>query len=273
MPAFTNFLGLYKPGGGSTGLILPDEVVDIDRINSNMDTIDLFAKGWGQAAERNHQLYGPAAALAGVTGMKLNDTYQESDGSKVLWKFDGTNWVTNEGGMYLIRPSSVTGGLSIDTNGNVVGTAVASGPLDILGIFSSRFTDYRVELRVVKTAAGGSGSLVGLVGTTPVATATHFNQSMVIVSGAAPAIAYSAGETSFSNLWDVGSTNLGVDATIFSPNKAELSLITTHIAGRGSQANMGFKTGGLETTDQLTGLRLNYGQVLPVFRMKVYGLA
>lgn len=40
MPAFTSNLNLYKPGGGSTGTIVPDEVVDIDRINQNSDLID-----------------------------------------------------------------------------------------------------------------------------------------------------------------------------------------------------------------------------------------
>ena len=40
MPDFTTRLGLYKPGGGSTGLITPDEVVDIDKLNSNSDKID-----------------------------------------------------------------------------------------------------------------------------------------------------------------------------------------------------------------------------------------
>lgn len=36
----TSRAGLYKPGGGSTGLILPDEPVDIDDLNSNFDKID-----------------------------------------------------------------------------------------------------------------------------------------------------------------------------------------------------------------------------------------
>ena len=43
MPASTPFLGLYKPGGGSSGLITPDEVVDIDRLNTNADLIDASA--------------------------------------------------------------------------------------------------------------------------------------------------------------------------------------------------------------------------------------
>lgn len=40
MSATTSRLLLYKPGGGLSGLILPDEIVDIDRINSNMDILD-----------------------------------------------------------------------------------------------------------------------------------------------------------------------------------------------------------------------------------------
>ena len=43
MGATTPNLALYKPGGGSTGTIVPDERVDIDKINGNMDLIDAFA--------------------------------------------------------------------------------------------------------------------------------------------------------------------------------------------------------------------------------------
>jgi hypothetical protein len=40
MAGFTTRLGLKKPGGGSTGAITPDEIVDIDDINGNFDLID-----------------------------------------------------------------------------------------------------------------------------------------------------------------------------------------------------------------------------------------
>ena len=43
MPAFTENLNLYLAGGGSTGTITPDEVVDIDRLNENFRAIDSFA--------------------------------------------------------------------------------------------------------------------------------------------------------------------------------------------------------------------------------------
>lgn len=40
MGAFTTRYGLYKPGGGSTGTILPDEVADIDKLTADLDQID-----------------------------------------------------------------------------------------------------------------------------------------------------------------------------------------------------------------------------------------
>ena len=43
MGSNTPKLGLYKPGGGSTGLNGTDEVVDIDLINQNFDLIDSYA--------------------------------------------------------------------------------------------------------------------------------------------------------------------------------------------------------------------------------------
>lgn len=95
MAESTPFLNLYKPGGGSSGLILPDEVVDIDRINANMDLIDTFAQGHGLAANRNIQFTGPAAALAGTTGMKRGDTYQETDDDFQQYTYDGAGWVVN----------------------------------------------------------------------------------------------------------------------------------------------------------------------------------
>lgn len=40
MGAYTPRANLYKPGGGSTGLIVPDETVDIDKLNANFDKLD-----------------------------------------------------------------------------------------------------------------------------------------------------------------------------------------------------------------------------------------
>ena len=113
MPAYTPFLSLYKMGGGSTGLITPDETVDVDRINQNMDAIDSNASSWGNPAQRNHQFYGSAAGLASVTGMKRGDTYQESDGSFQTWVYNGSAWVK---GLAVAGSAVAAGSYTIGTN-------------------------------------------------------------------------------------------------------------------------------------------------------------
>lgn len=92
MPAFTSFLNLYKPGGGSSGAIVPDEVADIDRLNANFDAIDAFAASWGLATSKNQGFVGLAADRGAVTGMKRGDTYQETDGDFDRYVYDGSAW-------------------------------------------------------------------------------------------------------------------------------------------------------------------------------------
>ena len=106
----------------------------------------------------NRQFYGPAASIGSVTGMRVGDTYQESDGNKILWKFDSTNWVTNEPGLYLIRPTTITG-MTASADGTLVlsGTPTA---LVVDGAFSSRFRSYRIVFQFKCSAASGIGVLM-----------------------------------------------------------------------------------------------------------------
>ena len=180
MPASTPFLGLYKPGGGSTGLITPDEVVDIDRLNTNSDLIDAFAKSYGPATERNHQLYGPAASLGSVSGMKPGDTYQESDGNKVLWKYDGTNWVTGESGMYLIRPSSVVNA-TINADGSVSPNAAVAN-FSLNNVFSTRFRRYQIDYYLRQATASALQARLRVAGVDK--STTDYNWASLELSGA-----------------------------------------------------------------------------------------
>ena len=90
----------------------------------------------------NRQFYGPEASIGSVTGMKLGDTYQESNSNKILWKYDGANWVTGENGMSLIRPASVVGG-AVDAYGRITPTHNGNGtttPLSLNGVFTDKFS-------------------------------------------------------------------------------------------------------------------------------------
>ena len=126
MSETTDFLQLVKPGGGSTGLITPPDRVDIDVLNDNSQKIDDWAEKIGNNFNRSFAYYGPAANIGSVTpAPKDGDTYQESDGNKILWKRVGGAWVTNEGGMYLLRPTTLVG-CTVSADGAVVPTAAAT---------------------------------------------------------------------------------------------------------------------------------------------------
>lgn len=167
MPAFTTNLDLYLPGGGSLGIGGADEAADIDRVNQNMQKIDVWSESvdtsLGNLAPllvRNQQFTGLTANIDDVVGAKLGDEYQETDLLKRLWRHDGTNWVTDENGMFLIRPTSVAGtGVTLLDGGKV---SFASSPaVNINGVFSTRFSSYLVVLNVkgVSVALGGTWRL------------------------------------------------------------------------------------------------------------------
>lgn len=81
MPAFTTRYGLYKPGGGSTGIITPDEIADIDKLNGNFDVIDAAL---GSAS-------GTSGSRPGSP--KDGQIFRESDtGNTIVWSSAGSYW-------------------------------------------------------------------------------------------------------------------------------------------------------------------------------------
>ena len=257
MPAFTNFLGLYKPGGGSTGLILPDEVVDIDRINSNMDAIDLFAKGWGQSADRNHQFYGPAASLAGVTGMKLGDTYQESDGNKALWKYDGSNWVPAQG-TQVIRPSSVVGtGATLNPDGSITVTGTALTTVRIHGLFPAWAKNVNVRARIVCSSGTFLDSRLCYPGGGTTG-AFYSGQYSALTSGAVSATAYTSTVAFRSS--PVSAGEHAVDIDFFDPGDASSrTLYEGSVANFNMGNGSGLIGGGYATLEAHDGLLFALG--------------
>lgn len=141
MGAYTPRAGLYKPGGGSTGLILPDETVDIDQLNSNSDIIDNLlgarnipsASGYAGTFDGDLvyaqddeilRMYSAAAgqlvyprALGGTrfvgttaernafTAMKENDSWFDTD-LDFEFIYQGSQWRANRSGEVLLTASS-----------------------------------------------------------------------------------------------------------------------------------------------------------------------
>lgn len=85
MGIYTPRANLYKPGGGSTGLILPDETVDIDKINDNMTKIDalLGARSVPSASSYVGSMDGD---LVYAEDTQFLHMYSASDGALILPK-------------------------------------------------------------------------------------------------------------------------------------------------------------------------------------------
>ena len=62
--------------------------------------------------------YGTTAGRASVTGMKLGDTYQESDGSKKLWRYDGAGWAPG---------GTLTSFGTVGTQSGIIGATTVAG--------------------------------------------------------------------------------------------------------------------------------------------------
>lgn len=273
MPAFTSFLNLYKPGGGSTGLILPDEVADIDRLNQNADLIDAFAAGWGDADDRNQQRYGPAAGLVSQTGMKLGDTYQESDGKKILWRYDGSNWVTNESGMVLIRPSnfyaSAGGGVVLNDDGSISWSGVSTGVfVGAQGVFSNRYRAYKVVYQHLAAAASANWTWRFLQGST-IIVATNY--SYQVTFGSAATVGGTSATGQGTGLFSANSTTrIFAEHTIQNPTDASVG---THNSFSGIAGNLPIiGAGAYVTAAAMDGFCVASGSAASEGWMKVYGL-
>ena len=270
MPSFTPNLNLYKPGGGSTGLITPDEVVDIDRINANMDLIDAYAAGWGQASARNHQFYGPVSGMAGITGMKRGDTYKESDGSFRLWEYDGSNWVSGESGMYRIHPTLVpVTGASV--SGGAVVLSNVTGTVTLTGLFTSRFDRYLIDVNIDNAAANGMAYLTVRTAGGPISTG-YYNTVIDFLIGS-PFVKVDQSNTASFNYGSYAVDGGNLKAEIFRPTKTVG--LNKVLAGDSVAASAAKRISGgyVSTTAVLDGVDLNFQTSIVNGRIKVYGFA
>lgn len=164
MSGTTPHLGLYLPGGGSTGTWTPDEVADIDPINQDLVDIDTWALGTDGRLDvlegYNQQFTGPAASIGAVVGMKRGDTYQETDDDFQLWSYDGASWITAQTGMFKILPTLVPATGASIAGGNVI-LAGVTGTITLTGIFPARFDRFLIDVEI-DNAVGDSGALFAL---------------------------------------------------------------------------------------------------------------
>lgn len=79
MGQLTPNLSLYKPGGGSTGTITPDETADVDKaINDNLDKIDT----WSVTVDEGIEKFGAPVTTGIVSGTSTSWEVESQWGKK-----------------------------------------------------------------------------------------------------------------------------------------------------------------------------------------------
>lgn len=188
MPAYTPFLNLYKPGGGSSGTILPDEVADIDRLNANADLLDAFAasadsrldlldagKGVGLVPVVNDKaardLLFPAP-VAGNRVYRLDTKAEEFYDAGDWWRADGR----------VVPAAGVGTGVTIDADGTIrFANSPANTYVGVNSVFTTRYKAYRIRYHI---SGGTSLNLRLTVGGVEVSNNTYL-QSYAHVTGTA----------------------------------------------------------------------------------------
>jgi|TARA_R100000482_G_scaffold124710_2_gene78555 hypothetical protein len=178
MAETTSFLGLYKPGGGSTGTNTPDETVDIDKINNNMDLIDDWAQSF---LMQPVTAWTPSLSGFSLGNGTLDARYRRSNGL-VLFIIELT-WGST---------SSASGSIGF----SVPVTLASSATMHVgTGVWARQSgTQYPVQARIT----GGS-----------TITASLFNSSAPIVSVGNLSNAYPAAPTAGDRLYLQGSVEAG----------------------------------------------------------------
>lgn len=184
MSGNTSKLGLYLPGGGSSGAYGPDEQVDVDELNHNFEKIDAaVGLGYVTSGSRPSQPYigeiiretdtkntlfwfgiesrwAPIGTPNAGSDSARDALFPHPASGDVVYRTDkgyptrynGSKWAPFGGGLIPIRPDSVSnssgsGSVSFDPLDGSISFSNASAVL-LNGIFSGDFRDYQVVIDI-----------------------------------------------------------------------------------------------------------------------------
>lgn len=229
MPAFTPNLNLYKPGGGSSGLIVPDEVVDIDRINANMDILD---------------------EEIGALQTK-------------------TSSLESSQGLIRVRPSSVTGVMSLQSNGTVFKAGMTNGRTNIDGVFKPEYDRYRITTSMVLKAAPTAGSdMVARINGVDYTGLNYYRQQLGL-ENTTNVNATTNAQNSFGGVVDGAGTLVEAVSEVLVGSS--FLLISSQIVSRGGVVSTYLKTANVEAlSSRPTGLGFDLGQSASSMSMSFY---
>ena len=306
MPGTTTKLALYLPGGGSSGLITPDEQLDVDKINDNMKKIDLAAgfivctsgtrpatpfagQNIVETDTRNTMYWTgarwapldslPNAASAIIrdvlypTPVAGNQVFRTDIGtSGTIQEYNGGIWKSQTAGLVPLTVSTVFGaGATKNGNGEIFMSSAATCGL---GQFATaEFDNYRVV--GFFTTASASQPIVQLLDNTNTAiTATSYGTTLTYNNALTPTVV----QNTLQNYWQLA-VLAGVahkfTLDVFSLGTAgfEKGIISTCSTGAGSGTyTQTSVVGGTSNTLALAGLYFGTVGGQPMFgRLRAYG--
>jgi len=277
--ALTTKLSLYLPGGGSSGLILPDESLDVDRINDNMKLIDaaigtgVFTSGtrpstpfpgqtiyesdtrnymyWSIASSRWVPIGTPNAASDALRDALFpvpqlgNRVFRTDKGYEQ--RYTGTSWVGVGSDAVFMTPASVTGttpavgNATIQPSGRVSFSGMSK--LFLNGIFNAEFESYEIEWEI-DSMAGDALILCGFGTGGTQDTAANYNYLTVSGGGGTLTQTQSAAQSTFS----VGRCAAGGGTGKFLVNGPFLARRTRYMADSADTTLYRLMTGGYNGT-------------------------
>lgn len=150
----------------------------LDGISGNIESVNNFGvQYFANASARDLALTNPGVGWL-----------TQLDSELFMRRWDGSAWRPYGSGFFPINPSSVSGtGVSVDANGTVVFTSATSVNID--GVFSGDFTNYRIEFDMTAASTDiGVGLQLRSGGTSTTANYVNFyaaavGSSMVVTTG------------------------------------------------------------------------------------------
>lgn len=148
------------------------------------------------------------------------------DSELFMRRWDGAAWRPYGSGLFPISPSSVAGtGVTIGSDGVV--NFAAAGTININGVFSADFRDYRVELEV--TAASADLVVNGRLRASSSDSSSGYANQFLIGSGTTATAGVGATDLFYFNI--SGSRRVSSGLTLRGPALASPSVISTTLGG------------------------------------------
>lgn len=214
--------GMYLPGGGSTGLIVPDEVADIDRLNENFRKIDsmlgarvlpsassytdsydgdlvyaedtellkMYSSNAGKLIDPRvlggNAFKGTKAQRDAFTGAEKGDLWRLTDDTGYSYEYTGTKWRPLISGLVPVVPASVSaavGTATVDDHGVI--TYTTASDIRLLDVFTDEFQDYLFTYQVLSASQAATVNIAARFGKAgAIETTAIYFRAGVVISGA-----------------------------------------------------------------------------------------